>query len=85
MKLLGIEILNKMQMLVSLLLTAKLLLGLASTAIHYSEPHGTHDHILLSDGFGSLQTKSPASPLQAFGNHLMWGYVQIGAGIAQSV
>jgi hypothetical protein len=39
-------------------LTAKLLLALASTAIIGFESHGTHDHILLSDGSGSLQTTS---------------------------
>jgi hypothetical protein len=36
-------------------LTAKLLLALASTAIMGSESHGAHDHILLSDGSGSLR------------------------------
>jgi hypothetical protein len=34
----------------------KLLLALASTLIRGSESHGTHDHVLLSDGSGSLQT-----------------------------
>jgi hypothetical protein len=34
----------------------KLLLALASTVILGSKSHGFHDHILLSDGFGSLQT-----------------------------
>jgi hypothetical protein len=38
------------------LLLAKLLLALASTVILGSESHGTHDHILHSDGFGSLQS-----------------------------
>jgi hypothetical protein len=37
-------------------LTAKLLLGLASTVILGSESHRTHDQILLPDGSGSLQT-----------------------------
>jgi hypothetical protein len=37
-------------------LTAKLLLGLANAMILGSEFHGTHDHILLSDGSGSLQS-----------------------------
>jgi hypothetical protein len=37
-------------------LTIKLLLALASTAILGSEAHGTHDHILLSEGSGILQT-----------------------------
>jgi hypothetical protein len=37
-------------------LTAKLLLALASTVIFGYESHGTHGHILLSDGSGSLQT-----------------------------
>jgi hypothetical protein len=32
-----------------------LLLVLASTVIVGSELHGTHDQILLSDGFGSIQ------------------------------
>jgi hypothetical protein len=36
-------------------LTAKLLLVLASTVILGSESHEIHDHILLSDGSGSLQ------------------------------
>jgi hypothetical protein len=35
-------------------LIAKLLLALASTVVVVSEPHGTHDHILLSDGSRSL-------------------------------
>jgi hypothetical protein len=37
------------------LLTAELLLALASTVILGSKSHGTHDHILLSDSSGSLQ------------------------------
>jgi hypothetical protein len=40
-------------------LTAKLLLALASTVTLGSESHGTHDHVLLSDGSGSLQTTLP--------------------------
>jgi hypothetical protein len=36
--------------------TANLLLALANTVIFGSESHRTHDHILLSDGFWSLQT-----------------------------
>jgi hypothetical protein len=36
-------------------LTAKLLLTLGSTVILGSESHGTHGHILLSDGSGILQ------------------------------
>jgi hypothetical protein len=36
--------------------TAKLLLALSSTVIPGSESHGTHDHVLVSDGSGSLQT-----------------------------
>jgi hypothetical protein len=32
------------------------LLVLDSTVIHGSESHGTHDHILVLDGSGSLQT-----------------------------
>jgi hypothetical protein len=35
-------------------LTAKLLRVLASSVILGSESHGTHDHILLPDGSGSL-------------------------------
>jgi hypothetical protein len=38
------------------LLTAKLLLALVGTVILGSEYQKTHDHILLSDGSGSLQT-----------------------------
>jgi hypothetical protein len=38
------------------LLTPELLQALASTVILGSELHGTHDHILLSDVSGSLQT-----------------------------
>jgi hypothetical protein len=37
-------------------LTYKWLLALASIVILGSESHGTNDHILLSDGSGSLQT-----------------------------
>jgi hypothetical protein len=37
-------------------LTAKLLLALASTAVLRCLPHGTHDHILFSDGSGNPQT-----------------------------
>jgi hypothetical protein len=40
---------------VSCNLTTKLLVALASTMILGSESHGTHGHILLSDGSGSLQ------------------------------
>jgi hypothetical protein len=40
-------------------LRTKLLLVLASTVILVSKPHRTRDHILLSDGFGSLQTNCP--------------------------
>jgi hypothetical protein len=36
-------------------LTAKLLLAFTSTVILCSEPHGTHDHILLFDGSGNIQ------------------------------
>jgi hypothetical protein len=36
-------------------LTAKLLLALASTVILGSKSHGTHNHISMSDGSGSLQ------------------------------
>jgi hypothetical protein len=39
----------------SVCLSAKLLLDLASTMILASETHGTHDHISLSHGSGSLQ------------------------------
>jgi hypothetical protein len=35
----------------------KLLLVLASTVILGSDPHGTHDHILLPDGSESLQNR----------------------------
>jgi hypothetical protein len=35
--------------------SAKLLLVLASTVIFDTESHGTHGHILVSDGAGSLQ------------------------------
>jgi hypothetical protein len=35
-------------------LPAKLLLVVASTVIFGSKSHGIHDHILLSDGSGSL-------------------------------
>jgi hypothetical protein len=49
-------------------LTAKLLLVLASTVIFGSESHETRDHILLSDGSGSLHflshRKHTVSPLQ---------------------
>jgi hypothetical protein len=41
------------------LLTAKLLLALASTVILGSESRGTHDHILLSGGSGSLIIQAP--------------------------
>jgi hypothetical protein len=37
-------------------LTAKFLLALANTVTFSCESHGTHDHILLSDGSGSFQT-----------------------------
>jgi hypothetical protein len=37
-------------------LTSKLTLVLANTAILHSESHGMHDHILLSDNYGSLRT-----------------------------
>jgi hypothetical protein len=37
-------------------LTVKLLLALASTVILGSKSQGTHDHILFSDGWVSLQT-----------------------------
>jgi hypothetical protein len=37
------------------LLTAKLLLALASALIIGSESHGTHYNILLSDGYATLQ------------------------------
>jgi hypothetical protein len=37
-------------------LTAKLLLVLASTVIFGSDFHGSHDHTLLTDDSGSLQT-----------------------------
>jgi hypothetical protein len=37
-------------------LTIKFLLALASRIILGSESHGTHDHILVSHGSGSLQT-----------------------------
>jgi hypothetical protein len=40
------------------LLTAELLLVLASTVILGSESNGTHDVILMSDGFRSLQSNS---------------------------
>jgi hypothetical protein len=40
---------------------SKLLLVLASTAIIGFEFHETHDHILLSDGSGNLQTNLPES------------------------
>jgi hypothetical protein len=38
--------------------SSKFLLALASTVILGFESYGTHDHILLSDGYGSLQTHS---------------------------
>jgi hypothetical protein len=44
------------RLLLKVLLPAKLLLALSSTVILDSESHGTHGHILLSDGSGSLQT-----------------------------
>jgi hypothetical protein len=37
-------------------LTAELLLVFASTAVLGSEPHGTHDYTLPSDGSGNFQT-----------------------------
>jgi hypothetical protein len=37
-------------------LSATLMLALASTVMLGSEFHGTHNHISLSDGYGSLQT-----------------------------
>jgi hypothetical protein len=40
--------------------SSKLLLDLASTVILRSEFHGTHNHILLSDGSGSLQITASA-------------------------
>jgi hypothetical protein len=40
--------------------SSKLLVALASTVILGSESHGTHDHILLSDGSGSLKTTTLA-------------------------
>jgi hypothetical protein len=40
--------------------SGKLLLALASTVILGSESRGPHDHILLSDGSGSLQNLSPS-------------------------
>jgi hypothetical protein len=51
----GISPSQKIQSQREWLLTAKLLLGLASTVILDSESHGTHGHILLSEGSGSLQ------------------------------
>jgi hypothetical protein len=45
-------------------LTVKLLLVLASTVILGSESHETHDHILLSQGFGSLQLAPTPPPPQ---------------------
>jgi hypothetical protein len=50
------------QLFPTLVLTAKLLLALASTVILGSESHGTHDYILLSDGSGSLQNNSCPVP-----------------------
>jgi hypothetical protein len=50
-------------------LTAKLLVAHASTVILGSEPHGTHDHTLLSDGCGSLQTL--ASLIYSLGTYHM--------------
>jgi hypothetical protein len=51
-------------------LTVKLLLVLASAVILGSESHGTHDHILISDGSGSLQkiplTNSSQSQSQSY-------------------
>jgi hypothetical protein len=43
-------------------LAIKLLLALASTIILGLEPHRTHDHILLSDGCGSLPHSFTAAP-----------------------
>jgi hypothetical protein len=40
-------------------LIAKFLLALASTMIFGSKSHGTHGHILLSDGSGNLQNSPP--------------------------
>jgi hypothetical protein len=51
--------------------SSKLLMGLASTVILSSESHKTHDHILLSDGSGSLQTTASAL-LQADPETLLW-------------
>jgi hypothetical protein len=44
-----------------LVLTAKLLVALASTVTLNSESHGTHYHILLSDGFESCATLASRS------------------------
>jgi hypothetical protein len=50
------------------LLTAKLLLALAGTVILGSKSCRTDDHILLSDGYGSLQSLSvPQSSLYSLG------------------
>jgi hypothetical protein len=51
------------------LLTAKLLLALASTVILDSQSHGTHDHILLSDGSGSLHHSPDSSNVRLVVNY----------------
>jgi hypothetical protein len=52
--------------------TVKLLLVLASTVIIGSEPHGTHDLLLHSDGSGEFQTSASHSKLKCVNRFYMW-------------
>jgi hypothetical protein len=47
----------------------KITAGLPCTVILGSESHGTHDHILLSDGSGSLQATASAVDILKLGTH----------------
>jgi hypothetical protein len=50
--------------------SGKLLLALASTVILGSESHGTPDHILLPDGYGSLQSTVSVVYILKLGIHI---------------
>jgi hypothetical protein len=56
---------------------SKLLLVLASTVILGSESHGTHGHILKSDGSGSLQTSLLYGRNTSLNLHEGMGYMAI--------
>jgi hypothetical protein len=64
--------------------SSKLLLAIASTGIHGSESHGTHDHILLSDGSGSLQT-TPGTRALPYSKHKLDLIIRISAMIYVAV